>query len=440
MYNESSGVERILPADLSISLLWRLWCEEHDPDFYEMCTKWGYWRTQDRPNRNPPGVTFPKPKMSRRAYAAYFRTFNLRFGAPRVDTCEDCDQYGMQFALTGDDLDPAVKAAHEEHLKRAAHAYDLQKQHKEACRQGFPGPSEDHPRGMAKDLCSTVDFRSQDKLEFQTQDAGGNLRTPRLSQNVAYYKRILQTYTYGIYSHAKNQHTFYFWNEVIGEKGVNNVISCEHEHHHNEGTGAKTLEVWFDACQGQCNNWTLIMYHLWITDPDLNSLMYDRIDERIPQKGHTYIECDRGFATITNAAKGRKTINDMKDWMDVAKKAAMGNHRIVEMLQDKHFNWKEFLSQMYTRPSASRLDIDGEKALIEGMPWRSYGMSEEVDDTGKVVIVEHPGEVWLKSSHDVNAPWDHKVDLRKNAQKTQRYQYGRDEQGDLSNIPTKVET
>lgn len=115
----------------------------------------------------------------------------------------------------------------------------------------------------------------------------------RLTQGEAFYKRILQTYNYGIYSHAHCQHTIFFWNEVVGDKGVNNVISCEHHHHMNHGSGAGFLKMWFDACAGQCNNWVLIMYHLLITDPDLGMFMYHRLDEKIPTKGHTYLENDR---------------------------------------------------------------------------------------------------------------------------------------------------
>ena len=65
---------------------------------------------------------------------------------------------------------------------------------------------------------------------------------------------------------------------------------------------------------------------------------------------------------------------------------------------------------------------------------------EELGDEGKVVIVEHPGEVWMKNSHDVDAPWTYKVDLRRMAQKRERYQYGPDKDGDLCNIATKVHT
>ena len=78
----------------------------------------------------------------------------------------------------------------------------------------------------------------------------------------------------------------------------------------NQGSGARYLKTWFDACMGQCNNWTLIFFHLWITGPDSPMYMYDRVDDHIPVKGHTYLHCDRGFGEGQIASKCWKTIAD----------------------------------------------------------------------------------------------------------------------------------
>ena len=59
-----------------------------------------------------------------------------------------------------------------------------------------------------------IQFNSIDATETQFQDAGGNLRTPRLRQGEAFYKRILPTFNYGIYSKARDTHSVYMWNEV----------------------------------------------------------------------------------------------------------------------------------------------------------------------------------------------------------------------------------
>jgi hypothetical protein len=34
-----------------------------------------------------------KPKLSHTTYLEYFNVYDLRFGVPRVDTCEVCDSF-----------------------------------------------------------------------------------------------------------------------------------------------------------------------------------------------------------------------------------------------------------------------------------------------------------------------------------------------------------
>ena len=86
-----------------------------------------------------------------------------------------------------------------------------------------------------------------------------------------YYKRILGTNTYNIFSAGCDQHSHYVWNAAMAEKGVNNVISAEYDHHTECGTGAKHLLVWFDACARQCANWALVMFYCLIPDPSLQN-------------------------------------------------------------------------------------------------------------------------------------------------------------------------
>jgi hypothetical protein len=220
---------------------------------------------------------------------------------------------------------------------------------------------------------------------------------------------------------------------------VDNVISIEHDHHMEMGTGCTSLAMWFDACAGQCNNWILVMYHLYITDPDLGMLMYDRLIENIPEKGHTYIEPDRGFGDIQQAARGLKTIADMQDWMDIARGANKKHpFRVVEFKQGMHRDWTNFLKQFFVK---GRKDVDGEKVLLQGSKIRSYGKSPvavvHADGTTKIEMVSHPGEVWMKYSFRDDEDWT-KLDMRRWTKKGDRYKLFRDEDGFASNAATEV--
>ena len=239
---------------------------------------------------------------------------------------------------------------------------------------------------------------------------------------------------------------------------MNNVLSAEHFHHMNQGSGAHWLVMWFDACAGQMFNWVECQYHCHITDPDMDMHMYARLDAKIPEKGHTYLECDRGFGEVQRESKGVKTIADMYQWMDIAKACNVdgppalltcplqdSNRKhpplVTEFTQDMHYDWQKFLSQFYVR---GRTDIEDLKVLLRGSKWRSYGASEELikgenGEPDRVELVSHPGEVWLRYSHDDTEPWT-KVDLRRTwiCPKKDRHAYARDDDGWLANVSSEV--
>ena len=228
--------------------------------------------------------------------------------------------------------------------------------------------------------------------------------------------------------------------QVIGEKGVNNCISTEHTHHMTQGSGAEWLILWFDACAGQMCNWTEVMYHCHITDPDLGMHMYARIDSKIPIKGHTYLECDRGFGEVIRASKGHDIISDMADWMDIAAKSNEKNPPLItKFIQQMHYDWESFLIQFYVK---GRTDANDLKKLLQGSKWRSYGASEELikgenGEPDRVETVSHPGEVWIRYSHDLTEPWT-KIDMRRYCVKANRYQYARDVDGRMANMASEV--
>ena len=444
-YDESAGKDRILPEDLSYSKCWKQWCRENDKEFAEQADRLKFWRSMDRKQNWPrpsklKDEIIMKPRCAHSTYHYEFNKYDLRFGKPRVDTCDVCDKFGeKEKAYTIDEKTEKKSEVLLFNIRKD------QKSHVVSAKRAYLFQSYDFAKtevtftldfSWPKDS-SEIEFMSINGYETQTQDAGGNLRTPRLTVGEAYYLRILQTYTYGIYSHARRQHSIYMWNETIGEKGVNNVLSAEHDHHMNQGTGAKYLKLWFDGCPGQMQNWTAIMYHLYITDPYFGGRMYERLDECLPIKGHSYMENDRAFGHIIQESKGFKTISDYFEWMNIAKNASNANpYRVIEFKQEMHFDWKAFLSQFYVK---SRDTIDAFHAKLRGAVWRSYGCSEEMvkqpDGSVKSELVYHPGEVWLRYSHNDKEAWT-KVDLRRDCKKKDQYIYSRNAQGFMCNVST----
>lgn len=135
--------------------------------------------------------------------------FSCRFGAIRVDICPTCESFHNKLKAAEGDEKNQLEQEHHKHVVAADQAYKFQQHDKQETGRVFSANYE-----WAEDA-HEIEFNSVDAAEFQCQDAGGNLRTPRLRQGEAFYKRILQTYVYGIYSGARKAHSLYFWNEVI---------------------------------------------------------------------------------------------------------------------------------------------------------------------------------------------------------------------------------
>ncbi|KAK3238974.1 hypothetical protein CYMTET_51061 [Cymbomonas tetramitiformis] len=229
-------------------------------------------------------------------------------------------------------------------------------------------------------------YNSLKKTETQTQDFGGNLRTPRLTVDEAYYLRHLPTFCYSIYSHARQCTVLYFWNEKIAEKGANNCISVEHYQHEHYPSGAMHLVKWYDGTASQCNNGTMLRCNLEITDPDSKMFMYERMDVKVPPTGHAYVINDSRFGAIQRTAKNHNIINDLADWLEISE------------------------------------GQNGKKVNISEFHWFNFGIAEVLGPDGKILLkgdgtpelATHPGEVWMRRELDDKEPWTI-VDLRKRA-------------------------
>ena len=72
------------------------------------------------------------------------------------------------------------------------------------------------------------------------------------------------------------------------------MVSAEYHHRITHRTGSRVQKKWMDGCFGQANNKTMVKFNIHITDPDSPMYMYERIDEHVCVKGHSYMPCDAG--------------------------------------------------------------------------------------------------------------------------------------------------
>ena len=177
-------------------------------------------------------------------YSYKLSKYDVHFGQLKVDTCPTCDAFRQSIAGFDNGAAKAKLEADWDAHKKVADSY-------------YAAHKADEARTDRE--FSLVNWQYDPSAEFccvgitetQCQDAAGNLRCPRLTVGEAYYKRILPVWIYGINSRGGKCTTICAWNETLGTKGANEVISCEHYHHMHNGTGAETLELWEDMCGGK---------------------------------------------------------------------------------------------------------------------------------------------------------------------------------------------
>ena len=363
------------------------------------------------------------PWITYRQHKAEVQKYDVKFGVLLVDTCETCAELQSKARDAGTDGDHDAVRQYEEdlttHQMLADCSYKAKQFDMERCERSLE-------RGEAIATHALLALQGQkhlarpDAIEFQSQDKGGNLKTPDNHRGACYYLSRLDVRPYDIYSHTTRRHTVHLWNESMSEQGANNVVSCEHEHHLMYPSGAGWLVKWQDSTVGQCNNLTMCRYLIHITDPKAGMHMYHRIDEKYPLKGHSYLPNDSNIAHMKRKRTRRQVVAGIQDWFKIVSTARKTNKNRVHLgKKSMMFDWKKFLNQFYVQQL--RKDDDDEDVLITKHVWRNYGVGDEVDEHGVQQAVAHPGVVWLRKTltgkimgedgTEVDEPWT-KIPMR----------------------------
>lgn len=240
-------------STLTAVKMWKDFCRLNDRGFYNAAVRVSYWPSYDDHNsyKKKPKVSMPKPLLTYQSLLNYLKLYDVSFKKLQADVCDECDR--LQAVIDDGNSNEAevefAQKALEIHKVKADECYARRADHIKSAKEDFPGKAA---------ISADTKLASLDKTDCQVQDAWGNLRTPRLPNGQAYYLRILPVWVYDFYSAASQTHFLYSWNETIGHKGVDNVISAEYHHHQHHRTGVKCLKKWMDGCYGQANNYTVV--------------------------------------------------------------------------------------------------------------------------------------------------------------------------------------
>jgi hypothetical protein len=167
-------------------------------------------------------------------------------------------------------------------------------------------------------------------------------------------------YAYGLFSGQANRHSLLFWDETVSNKGANEVLSASNEFFVKRRTGATQLAWWADNTSSQLKNQFMMLFCNEAVHDD-GLAYFHRLDNKYSPPGHTFMENDRAFGTLSRAANKIKVIGSSKSWMRLAAKVKQpAPYHTAWLDRTKFRDWKKYLSAKVRAPSVWK-NTAGEK-------------------------------------------------------------------------------
>lgn len=261
--------------------------------------------------------------------------FNLKFGRLKVDTCNTCDKLNARLKCFDTNEHEKWLNEKEKHL---------------ALVEKYKFIYEETIRSVRN---------NNDNVEVLTFDLQRALEMPRLTTNVAYYKRQLWLYNLCIYDEIRRIGHMYVWPESMASRGAQEVASCMIRHlRENLPKNTKRLILNSDSCYGQNRNIKLALILKKFIDswpyPDLNS-----IEQRYFIVGHSYNSCDRCFGLIEKQKKKTENIFIPAHWINVMRQAKKTDPKfIVTEMRNEDFIASDPLQSLIVNRKKS---VNGQK-------------------------------------------------------------------------------
>ena len=379
---KDSPQKRFLSPDLSVSKMYNLYLEAHEPEILAREKEIVKARRE-----NLPVPAKLKPVVTVHAYRRVFNSdFNLGFGRPRTDTCATCDK--LNLTLKSNPGNTVARQQLADHQDMGDKGYQSMRDDKNVAVASWSD--------MTRSLGS-ADFCSKDSVDVISFDFMQNLPTPNLSHNDVFYQHKLWTYVFGIHDLVVEKGYMYLWDETIAKRGSSEVASCLEHFFHTYRTGAKSLVSYSDGCGGQNKNLTIVgLYN------DLHTAgVYDVLNHKFLTRGHTFLRNDSDFAQIERR-KTSATVYLPSDWYSVVKEANRRSpFEVISMHQRQFLTYKDFISSKYTNRHFS-----SGSSSFRDVHWLNFGWGEELNPvTNKVTLVHHPNEVWMRNTYSSDEPW-----------------------------------
>lgn len=274
-------------------------------------------------------------ELSYEKFRVEFDKCNIGFGYPRSDTCSTCDAQKVQEGSINEQISKTVDPNLLKDLHNQLNSLHIEMElHKRKADKFYSLKRSDRLKAQ-----------KSDSFEAITMDFGRNLPLPNITTNDVYYKRQLSFYLFNIHVLSNGSSFFYTYDETVGKKGSNEVVSMLHHFFINYlKPNVREIHIFCDSCGGQNKNYTMIRFLHYMTTIVKR---FDTLIVTYPIRGHSYLECDKNMSLIKNATPA-ETPND---WRDAIREARVKprSFEVVECTSDTFKAWEGALQDGYMK-------------------------------------------------------------------------------------------
>lgn len=221
-----------------------------------------------------------------------------------------CEIFKMKIATAVSQEKNGLMEEHNEHLSKAENSRSSLKKDTE----------------LSKNIHNSVYC-----LTFDLEKA---LPVPTLTCSIAYYKRFMYVYNFGIHECSSDVGYMHLWDETIAPRGSQEVASCLLKHINENCTHFKQIVMYSDACTGQNRNIKLALVLLRLVQDKNNSIQI--IDHKFMTSGHSFLPNDADFGVIEMKAK-KNVLYGPSDWHNIISSAKSKKPFVVTKMSQNNF-------------------------------------------------------------------------------------------------------
>lgn len=165
---------------------------------------------------------------------------------------------------------------------------------------------------------------------------------PHIPCGDVFYKRQLWLYNFCVYSGKTSRAHFFMYDESLGRKSKNEVISfIDHYLNNSLQQGIKKIYIFSDNCSSQNKNMALFQYLYIIIQS--NAFGLETIIHRYPEPGHSFLPCDRCFGLIEQKKRKIERVFLPETYQNIVKETCPSKFNIINVTQHDIWNFSECL-------------------------------------------------------------------------------------------------